>query len=200
MRSKLIKMKKWKRLFWGLVMINIMTIIVIMIVLFQPFNGMNKSHPIEQNEEIVELSIETNKTDLNRLINHFLEEEAHNKAVDYQVRLGEDVELLGKINVFDSNIPFNMTFIPDIQTNGDLILRQKSMSVGMIELPVPIVLNYVKKHYSIPKWVKIQPKQQTIYVALNKMETKSGFKVKVKKFDLENDNFQFKLGVPIDKE
>jgi uncharacterized protein YpmS len=191
-------MKKWKRLFWGLFIINIITAIVIMFVLFEPFNGQTRLNKVDNHDRFVELSIKTNKADLNQIINHYIKEEAHNDSVDYQVKLGSDVELLGKINFFDSDIKVKMAFQPEIQENGNMILRQKSMSLGMIEIPVPFVLKYVKTHYSLPKWVTIQPNDQTVYVALNQMEVKSGFKVKVKKFNLEKDDILFELAVPID--
>ena len=74
----------------------------------------------------VRFTIQTNKQDLNRLINHYLKEE-YSGSLDYEVLLTDEVELYGNIPVFSENVEMKLTFEPVALENGDLELQQKTI-------------------------------------------------------------------------
>lgn len=150
---------------------------------------------IVQND--VFFQIKTNKQDLNRVINHYLEEE-FSAAIDYEVLLTDEVELYGTLPVFSSNVDLKLTFEPHALENGDLELQQKNISIGRLNLPVPLVLKFVQNSYSLPDWVMIQPNKEKVYVSLQNMKLKSNSKVRVDEFDLKNDRITFSLQLPMD--
>lgn len=106
------------------------------------------------------------------------------------------MQLRGTLVAFDRKIPLTMTFNPFVQKNGDLILQQKSIALGRLHLPNMAVLSYIKNHYPMPEWVTVHPSDESIYLAVTKLKTKSGFRVRVEKLSLEQNELVFKIAVP----
>lgn len=146
----------------------------------------------------VAFNVSTNKRDLNRVINHYLEEEAKNSRINYQVLLTDEVELYGTLPLFSQELELRLTFEPQALKNGDLILNQRSISVGRLNLPVSTVLKFVRDSYDLPDAVNIQPKEERVYVSMQRLKLKSDIKVRVNEFDLKKDNIKFTLFVPAD--
>jgi uncharacterized protein YpmS len=109
------------------------------------------------------------------------------------------VELMGSVPVFTSNLDFKLDFEPKALENGDILLKQKSISVGQLNLPVSYVLKVIRDSYNFPEWVKIQPTDELIYVSLQDMKLKSDIKVRANEFNLKEDNISFRLLVPVDR-
>ncbi len=145
-----------------------------------------------------EFVIQTSKKDLNKLINHYIEEEGLNGPVHYQVLLTDEVELYGEIKVFSQTMQLKMTFEPIALENGDLLLKQKVLSLGDVKLPASYILKLIGDAYKFPEWVILQPNDKEVYVALNKMKLNSGITVKAKSFDLVENNISMRMFVPVD--
>lgn len=193
-------MKKWKMSFLGLLALNIVVIGLLIIPMLMPA-GENKNTYESENKfnavSGVELDVLTNKIELTRLINSYLKKESKNQPLEYKVLLDEDVLLIGTIQAFNKEIDLEMRFEPFATPNGDLLLEQKSISLGQISIPVSFVLTYIKENYALPEWVNINPKDRTVYVSLTNMKLKSDVKVRVNTFNLDNDDISFKLEVPV---
>ena len=152
---------------------------------------------IDPTHKQVALQIKTNKQDLNRVINHYLEKEL-SSTYDYQVLLTDQVELYGAIPIFNEELNVKLTFEPKPLENGDLELQQKNMSIGNLSLPPSLVLKFIQNSYSLPEWIMIQPSKEKIYVSLNTFKLKSNFKVLVDEFNLKDDDIRFSLQLPMD--
>ncbi len=185
-------MKKWKWLFIGLLSVNLLLVVIIIGLIFQPADEVTpmKSGEIEGDAE---LTILAKKEDLNILIDKYLKRELNNQPLNYDITLTDVVQLDGTIEVFGDDIDIRMTFTPEVQDNGDIVLEQETLSIGKIQLPVKTVLRYVNNNFNLPEWVTIDPKSESVYVALQEMELQTDFNVKVEKFDLENDDIRVKL-------
>ncbi|KOO50798.1 YpmS family protein [Priestia koreensis] len=186
-------MKKWKRLFWGLLTLNIVIVLVVIVLIFQPADNQPFPSGNQPQKKQVELTILAKKKDLNALIDKYLQKEFHNEELNYNVRLTDQVEVNGTIQAFDNKLDVQMAFEPHVQKNGGIILEQKSLSVGKLQLPVRTVLKYVNNNFNLPDYVKINPADESVYVGLQEMRTTNDFRVKVEKFNLEKDEFRFKL-------
>ncbi len=187
---------KWKKLFLILAGLNVVVIAIILILISLP----SKDHPVKNkgfSAESVPFKIQTNKQDLNRVINHYLQEQEKG-PIDYQVSLDKYVNLYGEFPIFNQNVEMKVAFEPKALKNGDLILEEKALSIGRLQLPANYVLNFVNERYHFPEWVTIQPDDEMIYIDLQKMKLKSDLKVKVNEFDLKKDQIKFTLLVPMD--
>ncbi|WP_442594221.1 YpmS family protein [Neobacillus sp. D3-1R] len=190
------KVDSWKKGFLLLLSVNILIILIFVITISLPVND-NKYY--KQDEELsgyVPFLIHTQKDNLNQVINHYIKKEASGGPIDYQVVLGKEVELYGVIPIFSEEIQMKMTFEPKALENGDLILQQKSMSIGKMQLPVTYVLKFIKDRYKLPKGVIIEPNDKLVYISMQKLKLKSDFKVKVNEFDLKRDKISFQFFVP----
>ena len=188
---------KWKIGFLTLLGIILLLAIIIISLILNPSADEQNIDTKELEGEHVSFHVQSNKNDLNKLINHYLQEEALNSPIEYQVLLDEEVELYGTIPVFSEEIKMKLTFEPEALENGDLMLRQKSMSLGSLPVPVSYVLKFIGQNYQLPKGVEIRPDDQLIYVHMQQIALKSDTKIKVDKFDLKNDQIGFTILVPV---
>ncbi|MBS4190910.1 YpmS family protein [Bacillus sp. FJAT-49705] len=191
------KKQKWKNLFFLLLGINLFIIVLLLFLIYSPIEEEKYTSEDVKSTSHVPFKIKTDKQDLNKVINHYLEKEGLTGENDYQILLNDEVELRGALPVFSQEIQMKLTFEPIALENGDILLQQKSISVGQLQLPVSYVLKFVRDKYKLPKWVTIQPNEEKIYVSLQKMKLKSDIHVKVDEFDLRNDDIRFTLLVPV---
>ncbi|MEH7884939.1 YpmS family protein [Bacillus sp. JJ1609] len=188
---------KWKFGFFILLGLVVAVILFLYFLIASPAENSNME-PVKniQDSEDVAFKVATNKRDLNRVINHYIEEEGKNSNIDYQVLLTDEVELYGTLPLFSEELELRLTFEPKALDNGDLVLNQKSISVGRLRLPVSTVLKFVRDSYDLPEAVSIQPEEERVYVSIQRLKLKSDIKVRVNEFDLKKDNIKFTLFVP----
>lgn len=189
--------KRWKLLFLLLFGINLIIFITLLVFISIPAKDEQYLSAKLKTDGYVPFTVQTNKQDLNDLINHYLNEEGLALANDYKVILNDAVILSGSVPVFSQNIQIKLTFEPKALENGDIVLQQKSVSVGQLQLPVSYVLKFISEYSKLPKWVHIQPNEEKIYVSLQNMKLKSNFKVKVDEINLKEDDIRFTLMVPV---
>lgn len=189
--------KKWKTAFLILATINIIILLVLVTLVFLPADKSESADRVDsQNEDVIPFQVTTNKEDLTLLINNYLEKEGLNGPVHYEVNLNDEVELFGYLPIFSSDIEMKLTFEPIPLDNGDLTLRQKSISIGQLSLPVSYVMKFIENQYKLPSWVNINPDDETIDVHLTNMKIGDGMAAEVEEFDLENNRIRFNLLLP----
>jgi uncharacterized protein YpmS len=189
---------KWKKGFLLLLGIDLLIFILIISLVLTPTDETGKVKNSKSNKDTVSFKIKSNKNDLNQLINHYLKNEAADTPIDYQVRLGNEVELYGEIPFFSEKLKMKLTFVPNALENGDLLLKQKSISLGSLHLPVSTVLQFIRDNYKLPVGVDIRPSDKLVYVHMQQLKLKSDLKVEVDKFDLKKDDIAFTLIVPVE--
>lgn len=195
-RDKPVK-SKWKKYFLTLLTINLLILSGIILFILWPVSSSNMPDTEEVDEQrSSQFIVRTTKSNLNKLVNAYLDKLLDNSQHHYSIELEDDVHLLGELPVFSSSIPLSVHFEPIVQENGDVILKQKSISVGLLQLPNQKIMEYMKKYLPMPDWVTVNPKEEEIYVAVTDMEIRSNFRVSIENFDLEANNLAFKIHVP----
>lgn len=189
--------KKWKQLFYILLVVNIIVFVTFISLIFWPVSETEEPAGTNYAEkEGSEFTVRTTKENLNELVNAYIDKFLHDTKHQYSVSLEEDVHLQGELPVFSSTVPLSAHLEPIVQDNGDVILKQKSISVGLLELPNRKIMEYIKKYLPMPEWVTVNPKEEEIYVAVTDMDIKSNFQVGIEQVDLEANNLAFKIRVP----
>ena len=189
---------KWKGLFLGLLAINLIAACILIYWATRPIKDEESLNKLATNDEKVEIPFTSNKEDLNRIINYYIEEESSDSPIKYEVLLKESLELYGTLSAFGRNVEIKVLFEPVTLENGDLLLKHEAIQIGGMSLPATFVLNYINEKYDTPEWVMIRPKEKTIYLALSQMDLKSGITVKAKAIDLKNDDIELSLLVPVE--
>jgi len=187
----------WKYLFLGLLLVNVLIFLVIISLLLWPVkhDPFTVDYPLSEDAG-TEFTVRTTKENLNELINAYIDKFLWQTNHQYAVTLDEDVHLLGEIPVFTTTVPLSIHLEPIVQDNGDIVLRQKSISVGILQLPNKKIMEYIKKYLIMPEWVTVLPEEESIYVAISEMDIKSNFQVAIQSFDLETNNLAFNIKVP----
>ncbi|SDH25548.1 Uncharacterized protein YpmS [Alteribacillus persepolensis] len=193
MITRLKRMNRWKISFFLLLAVNI----VVMFWLYMQFNA-DPDEPIflprNQSEATdVEFSIVTDKNNLNQLINRYINEFYDGQRAPYSIELDDGVHLSGSIRAFGQQIPATVVLKPLVQENGDLVLKQESISLGQLQLPNRQVLNYIKKNYEMPEWIEVNPDREDIYVAVTEISNSQNIEVKAEQFSLTNDRISFSI-------
>ncbi|MGG3561442.1 YpmS family protein [Neobacillus rhizosphaerae] len=188
---------KWKIGFLLLLGINLLVAFIMLTLIMMPSSNKESSKQKDLKEDHVSFHVKSNKNDLNRLINHYLKEEAADSPIEYQVVLGDEVELYGTIPFFSEELNMKLTFVPEALKNGDLVLKQKSMAIGRLHLPIAYVLSFISDNYKLPRGVDIRPDDHLVYVHMQQLKLKSDLKIKANKFDLKKDDIAFTILVPV---
>ncbi|MDP4103638.1 MAG: YpmS family protein [Bacillota bacterium] len=188
---------KWKLGFFILLGIDLLIVMLIMFLVLTPVKKQDLSNVQEPAGDYVPFYVQSNKEDLNKLINYYLKKQANHSPVAYQVNLGNEVEMEGAIPILGEELSVKLTFDPEPQKNGDLVLKQQKISLGRLQLPVPYVLKLIEDNYNLPTGVEIKPDQQIVYIDMQKFTLKNNAKVKVDQFDLKQNKLAFTILVPV---
>lgn len=188
----------WKFLFISLLSINIFILSTLFILIFSPTPESNVTPEKEYIDEVpgAEFTVRSSKKNISELVNSYIDKVLSDQNGKYSIQLNENVQIFGSVEAFDTDIPVTIQMEPIVQENGDIILKQTEMSLGLLDLPKNKILEYVDKEIDTPDWVMIDAKNEQIYIAITQMEIKSNFRVRVQQFDLENDQLSFRIKVP----
>lgn len=188
---------RWRKLFFSLLILNILVLVTIIALVFWPVDSTEINYKDQvTSQDSSEFVVRTTKKNLNELVNAYIEKLTEGTKHSYRIELDEDVHLLGELPVFSTTVPLSVHLVPFVQDNGDVILKQKSISVGLLQLPNKKIMEYMEKFLPMPKWVTIDAKEEEIYVAVTDMDIKSNFKVEVESLDIEANNLAFRINIP----
>src|SRR5690625_4808022 len=97
---------KWKKLFIGLLILNITIILTLVVLLNIPAKETKITSEPTINDDLTSvLSAESNKDNLNELIKAYLNETLEESKYKYDVYLDDGVHLDGQHHVFSKSIP-----------------------------------------------------------------------------------------------
>ncbi|MFZ4454114.1 YpmS family protein [Salibacterium aidingense] len=185
----------WKWLFISLLTINLGVILWLFLVLNVPPADPISPSANETEEKDVAFTIESDKENLNQLIEQYISQLPQSQKVSYSVDLNNTVELSGSVQAFNQQIPATVQLEPEVQENGDLLLQQESIRLGRLQLPNSQVLQYIKRNYEMPEWIEVNPGRENIYVAVTDISN-GNIQVRAEQFDLENDEISFSVHAP----
>lgn len=190
-----IKMKnRWKVAFFSLLAGAIIIPIIVLQVLFPDSNLHFDKEKTLHNGGTQVFEIHTTKDELNFLINDQLNKlKKGNKDIGYVVELDDEISLKGYITFFHNQVKFEMIFDPVVKKNGDLLLEEKVIKLGLINLPGDKILEFIEGSTDLPKWVKINADKENILLELTQIEFRKDMYIKASKIDLKNDDIRLKV-------
>lgn len=183
---------KWKAAFFLLLLITVAIPATVIILLFTDPKGghLDRSaldSDIRDNQKL--LSIHTEKEQVEDLLNKELKKKAPN--VNVYVNLRDEAVLNGSFVAFNQELPYQITFEPEVMDNGDLLLKEKDIQVGRFPLPGDEVFKLLKNTVKFPEWVDVYPADESILMRVTEMPTKPGYAVKTEEFDLKKNSIKF---------
>ncbi|MGN1387059.1 MAG: YpmS family protein [Bacillus sp. (in: firmicutes)] len=180
----------WKILFFALSGMVLAVLIAIFVLVGIPSEVPLPDNTTAEDDNPV-LEITSSKENLNEIIAQMIQKQKTDQSLDFSMVLTDSVELYTVIPVFDREIQLKMTFQPETLDNGDIILKQETMQLGQMRLPVSYVLNFISNQASLPEWMIIDPANEQIYIALSEIELPNNLKLQANRMDLVEDDISF---------
>ena len=191
-------MNKWKLAFILLFSAVILTIAATVFIITRPI----AETPTPATSELPEgshLQVNTTADDFENLANQLISNSMKGSKIPVKMYVDEQVTLSGTLPVFDMDLPIVMTFEPTI-VNGNLLLKQKTIEVGMLDIPPATALKLLKDSVELPNWMVIQPKEEQIYINLTEMKIPLGDnlegRVQAKEFNLKENRIILDVVIP----
>lgn len=143
------------------------------------------------------VNVVLNKEQLSATVNYYLQQNQKKGAIKYRFVLDKSAILMGTTKILGKDISFTLYATPQLDDSGNLELKTKSVAIGSLNVPPSFVLGYIKNNYDLGKWAKINASKATITLDLNQLTKKQGIKIQGEKFDLKQDDLQFKVAFPL---
>ena len=192
-------MNRWKVAFILLATLVVVVIVSIVFLLTRPVPGT----PTPTASELPEgshLQVQTTSDDFENIANRLISSSMKSSKIPVKMYINEeDVILSGTLPVFDMDLPIVMTFEPMIE-KGNLLLKQKTVEVGMLDIPPATALKLLKDSVDLPSWMVIQPKEEQIYLNLTEMDIPLSDdlegNVQAKEFNLKENRIILDVVIP----
>ncbi|WP_304652087.1 YpmS family protein [uncultured Ligilactobacillus sp.] len=143
------------------------------------------------------VNVVLNKEQLSAAVNYYLQQNQKKGAIKYRFVLDRSAILMGTTKILGKDVSFTLYATPQLDDSGNLELKTKSVAIGSLNAPPSFVLGYIKNNYDLGKWAKINASKATITLDLNQLTKKQGIKIQGEKFDLKQDDLQFKVAFPL---
>jgi uncharacterized protein YpmS len=177
----------------------IISLSIWIIVRLQPTSSENtgeQAGDVTVIEDSLRFEVVTDKNQLNRVINLYLEEELDEQFAGYNVVIDEDVQLSGALQVFGFDVDFLLRMDPYVVDDGNLQLRATSIQLGSFDLPIGIAMNVLSQQLDLPQWIRVDSEQQMILVALNEFQLENDLQFAMQRIDLEEDDIRLNIILP----
>lgn len=191
----------WKWAFILLLLVNIGGIIWLAVqlnILSDSESVQTETEEIVVSDEAMDFELVTDKAQVNRVINLYLQEELDERFSGYTVTVDELVELEGALNVFGFDVDFGLYMEPLVMDDGNLQLRAQRIQLGAFDLPIEIALNILNQQLDLPEWIRINSEEAFILVAFNEFSLENDVQLQMKRIDLEADDIRLDIILPED--
>ncbi|MBU8905451.1 YpmS family protein [Desertibacillus haloalkaliphilus] len=186
--------KWWKYACLTLLSLIVMFVVGVFIIFNQLFPEVEQTSPIhfiDQDSEVA-FTVSTNREQINQWIKSELASNEQ-ETLDFYVEITENQILFETyLTILWRTTKAEVTFVPEVAPNGDLLLQQQSVQVGNLPLPGEQVLQMIDRHVELPKLVTVYPDQRLVRLAVSELEF-GGFTFGVRQFDLENNIIEFMM-------
>ncbi|MBO0469208.1 YpmS family protein [Enterococcus sp. DIV0242_7C1] len=144
------------------------------------------------------IAIQSNKKQVNALIDFFLSDFQKDSDINYKFYLENEAMLNGTFEVLGYPIEFNLYFDPFVMNDGNVQLKAKSLSIGTLGLPIKEILKFVQRDYKLPSWVEVNPDDSTILLRLDQFRMQNGLFIRAEKINLVDDDIRMNIYLPKD--
>ncbi len=109
------------------------------------------------------------------------------------ISLTDRLEVQGYYQVLGKDWPFSIYFIPTATDHGRVILKVDDFSIARISLPVEVVMSILAQQLSLPDWIIMDSRSQSIELCFDQVVFDNKAQVRMKNIDLQADQIQFDL-------
>ncbi|WP_088006291.1 YpmS family protein [Indiicoccus explosivorum] len=141
------------------------------------------------------LVIRTTKEDFEGIANTLIRKEMGNQKFPLTLSVDDDVSLSTELDVFSVTLPILLTFEPVVQPDGSLLLEQKSVKVGMLDIPPSQALKLLEDSVDLPEFMEVRTGDEEILLQLPEIPLESGMTVEAMKFNLQENDIRLRVTI-----
>lgn len=189
-------MNNWRMAFFLLLGMTLLAIIGLILYVAIPSNdyvSYEAAEAIPPRGNTV--MVATTKADFEDIANSFIRQEMEDQPLPVVLSVEDDVRLSTSLPVFSANLPVLLRFEPLVQPDGNLLLEQKSVEIGNLNLPPEQALKLLRDSVELPAFMEVMPAEEEILLKLTEIPVGSGLTVRAAAFDLEEDNIQLNVTI-----
>lgn len=189
-------MKKWRLAFYVLLAVNALALVGVVLYVTTPTEDYTsyealKNAPSAGNTVIVN----TTKADFEGIANTYIQDAMKDQPIPLALAVNDDVSLSTELTVFSVTLPILMKFEPLVQEDGNLLLEQKSVEVGMLDIPPESALKLLRDSVDLPEFMEVMPAEEEILLKLTEIPLDDGISVRAASFNLQEDDIRLLVTV-----
>ena len=142
------------------------------------------------------LTVNATKDDFEGIANTFIEKAMGGKPLPIQLTVDEQIVLTSELTIFSLNLPVKMYFEPHVEEDGNIRLEQSSIEVGQLQLQPEAMLKLLSDSIDLPPWMIVKPAEEEVLIQLANIPMTSGFQVRAKEINLEEDKIILEIIIP----
>lgn len=187
-------MKVWRTAFLILLTLNLVAVIGFLFYVTIPA----KDHVSYQAEKRAyaegnTVTVRTSKADFEGIANKYIQDAMRDQPIPLTLSVDDDVSLSTELQVFSMALPILMKFDPYVQDDGNLLLEQKSVNVGMLDIPPESALKLLRDSVALPEFMEVNPASEEILLRLTEIPLDDGIHVRAEAFNLEEDDIRLRV-------
>ncbi|MFP3321843.1 YpmS family protein [Planococcus sp. SIMBA_160] len=184
-------MKKWRFAFFALVVLNLIAVIGLFLFMTTPSDDYKsyqaESSPPPEGNTVV---VNTTKSDFEGIANTYIADAMEGQPIPLRLSVTDNVSLSTELTVFGVTLPILLTFDPVVLPDGNLLLEQRSVEVGQLDIPPESALKLLRDSVDLPEFMEVMPKDEEVLLSLTDIPINGGVSVRATSFDLEEDDIR----------
>lgn len=189
-------MKIWRTLFIILAAINVLAIIgLIFYVTIPPKDFISYEAEQRPYADGNTLTVRTSKADFEGIANTYIQDAMKDQPIPLTLSVEDDVSLSTELQVFSMALPILLKFEPHVQEDGNLLLEQKSVNIGMLDIPPESALKLLRDSVTLPEFMEVNPKAEEVLLRLSDIPLDDGISVRAEAFNLEEDDIRLRVNI-----
>lgn len=189
-------MKFWRTAFIVLLAINILAVIGFVFLITIP----DKDYTGYQAEKRAyaagnTVTVRTTKADFEGIANTYIQGAMEDQPIPLRLSVDDDVSLSTELQVFSMTLPILLRFEPHVQEDGNLLLEQTSVNVGMLDIPPESALKLLRDSVDVPDFMEVNPGAEEVLLRLSDISLDDGITVRAESFNLEEDDIRLRVTI-----
>ncbi|WP_142826343.1 YpmS family protein [Planococcus soli] len=184
-------MKKWRFAFFVLLVFNALALVGLLLYVTTPPQDHTsyqavKNTPAAGNTVVVN----TTKSDFEGIANTYIQDAMKDQPIPLSLSVTDDVSISTELTIFSVTLPILMKFEPLVQEDGNLLLEQKSVEVGMLDIPPESALKLLRDSVELPEFMEVMPADEEVLLKLTEIPLDDGISVRAASFNLQEDDIR----------
>ncbi|MGB6407522.1 MAG: YpmS family protein [Planococcus donghaensis] len=184
-------MRKWRLAFFALLALNALALVGAVLYVTTPPKDYTSYQALENRPAAGNtVVVNTTKADFEGIANTYIQKAMKDQPIPLALSVTDDVSISTELTVFSVTLPILMKFEPLVQEDGNLLLEQKSVEVGMLDIPPESALKLLRDSVDLPDFMEVMPKDEEVVLKLTEIPLDDGISVRAASFNLKDDDIR----------